>query len=204
MEMSRIAEKIDNPVETGSKFDLSGYEIVRAQFFSTRLNLAMIISQWKITFNTACMKKFKDVEYVEILLNSVENCIAVRPCEKDNVNAVKWGRIKDGKWLVLPKSCRGFSEPLYELMDWKNECKYRFRGQYFQEDNEQILLFDLEEPEIFKRELQDILSAESTSDIVENETIEIEERQANTVTKTLYPEKWKKHFGNRTDEITVF
>ena len=189
MEMSRIAEKIDNPVETGSKFDLSGYEIVRAQFFSTRLNLAMIISQWKITFNTACMKKFKDVEYVEILLNSVENCIAVRPCEKDNVNAVKWGRIKDGKWLVLPKSCRGFSEPLYELMDWKNECKYRFRGQYFQEDNEQILLFDLEEPEIFKRELQDILSAESTSDIVENETIEIEERQANTVTKTTNTRK---------------
>lgn len=198
------AEKIDNPVETGSKFDLSGYEIVRAQFFSTRLNPAMTISQGKITFNTACMKKFKDVEYVEILLNSVENCIAVRPCEKDNVNAVKWGRIKDGKWLVLPKSCRGFSEPLYELMDWKNECKYRFRGQYFQEDNEQILLFDLEEPEIFKRELQDILSAESTSDTVENETIEIEERQANTVTKTLYPEKWKRHFGNRTDEITVF
>lgn len=198
------AEKIDNPVETGSKFDLSGYEIVRAQFFSTRLNPAMTISQGKITFNTACMKKFKDVEYVEILLNSVENCIAVRPCEKDNVNAVKWGRIKDGKWLVLPKSCRGFSEPLYELMDWKNECKYRFRGQYFQEDNEQILLFDLEEPEIFKRELQDILSAESTSETVENETTEIEERQANTVTKTLYPEKWKKHFGNRTDEITVF
>ena len=198
------SEKMDNPVETGSKFDLSGYEIVRAQFFSTRLNPAMTISQGKITFNTACMKKFKDVEYVEILLNSVENCIAVRPCEKDNVNAVKWGRIKDGKWLVLPKSCRGFSEPLYELMDWKSECKYRFRGQYFQEDNEQILLFDLEEPEIFKRELQDILSAESTSDTVENETIEIEERQANTVTKTLYPEKWKKHFGNRTDEITVF
>lgn len=198
------SEKIDNPAETGSKFDLSGYEIVRAQFFSTRLNPAMTISQGKITFNTACMKKFKDVEYVEILLNSVENCIAVRPCEKDNVNAVKWGKIKDGKWLVLPKSCRGFSEPLYELMDWKNECKYRFRGQYFQEDNEQILLFDLEEPEILKRELQNILSAESMSDEVENETIETEEKQANTVTKTLYPEKWKKHFGNRTNEITVF
>lgn len=198
------SEKTDNPAETGSKFDLSGYEIVRAQFFSTRLNPAMTISKGKITFNTACMKKFKDVEYVEILLNSVENCIAVRPCEKDNVKAVKWGKIKDGKWLVLPKSCRGFSEPLYELMDWKNECKYRFRGQYFQEDNEQILLFDLEEPEILKQELQDILSAESTSDAVKNETIETEAKQANTVTKTLYPEKWKKRFGNRTDEITVF
>lgn len=29
-------------------------------------------------------------------------------------------------------------------------------------------------------------------------------KQVNTVTKTLYPEKWKNSFGNRTDEITVF
>ena len=44
-------------------FDLSGYEIVRAQFFSTRLNPAMTISEGRITFNTACLKKFEDVEY---------------------------------------------------------------------------------------------------------------------------------------------
>lgn len=39
-----------------SGFDLSGYEIVRAQFFSTRLNPAMTISEGKVTFNTACLK----------------------------------------------------------------------------------------------------------------------------------------------------
>ena len=88
-------------------FDLSGYEIVRAQFFSTRLNPAMTISEGRITFNTACLKKFEDVEYVEILFNSIERCIAVRPCDKDNINAVKWGTIRNGKWAVLPKSCRG-------------------------------------------------------------------------------------------------
>lgn len=64
-----------------SKFDLSGYEIVRAQF-STRLDPAMTISDGQLTFNTACLKKFEDVEYVEILFNSIEKIIAVRPCEK--------------------------------------------------------------------------------------------------------------------------
>ena len=39
-----------------SAFDLSGYEIVRAQFFSTRFDPAVTISSGKITFNTACMK----------------------------------------------------------------------------------------------------------------------------------------------------
>ena len=30
----------------------------------------------------------------------------------------------------MPKSCKGFSEPLFDLMNWNDECKYRFRGQY--------------------------------------------------------------------------
>ena len=192
----------DNRGGITTKFDLSGYEIVRAQFFSTRLNPAMTIAQGKITFNTACMKKFKDVEYVEILLNSVENCIAVRPCEKDNVNAVKWGKIRDGKWFVLPKSCKGFSEPLYELMNWNDECKYRFRGQYFQENDEQVLLFDLEEPEVIKKELiQDRLD-EVTSDAADSSE-KIEEKIPKAIVKILFPEKWKKHFGNTVDEVTI-
>ena len=46
-----------------SAFDLSGYEIVRAQFFSTRFDPAVTISSGKITFNTACMKKFENVRF---------------------------------------------------------------------------------------------------------------------------------------------
>lgn len=186
-----------NRTEIDTKFNLRGYEIVRAQFFSTRLNPAMTISQGKITFNTACMKKFKNVEYVEILLNSVENCIAVRPCEKDNANAVRWGRIRDGKWFVLPKSCRGFAEPLYELMNWNDACKYRFRAQYFQEAGEQILLFNLEEPEVLKREV-------IRNDLPEKEIADTEvENDSKTIIRTLFPEQWRRHFGNKVEDVTI-
>lgn len=95
MMIQNIEESKEEKKDGG--FDLSGYEIVRAQFFSTRLNPAMTISEGRITFNTACLKKFEDVEYVEILFNSIERCIAVRPCDKDNINAVKWGTIRNGK-----------------------------------------------------------------------------------------------------------
>ena len=184
-------------------FDLSGYEIVRAQFFSTRLNPAMTISEGRITFNTACLKKFEDVEYVEILFNSIERCIAVRPCDRDNINAVKWGTIRNGKWAVLPKSCRGFSEPLFELMDWNNECKYRFRGQYSKEDNEQILLFDLEEPEVIKHEIiQEDLPDTNTTEAEEN-TVETSENKTKKIVRTLFPKQWQNHFGDSSEDVLL-
>lgn len=186
-----------------SGFDLSGYEIVRAQFFSTRLNPAMTISEGKVTFNTACLKKFENVEYVEILFNSVEKCIAVRPCDKDDINAVKWGTIRNGKWAVLPKSCKGFSEPLFDLMNWNDECKYRFRGQYSKKNNEQILLFDLEEPEVIKHEIiQEDLPDVNTSEGVKN-TENKEENKTKKIFRTLFPKQWKNHFGCRTEEVVL-
>ena len=184
-------------------FDLSGYEIVRAQFFSTRLNPAMTISEGQIIFNTACLKKFENVEYVEILFNSVEKCIAVRPCDKDNINAVKWGTIRNGKWAVLPKSCRGFSEPLFELMDWNDECKYRFRGQYSKEDNEQILLFDLEEPEVIKHEIvQEDLPDTDVPEVEEN-TIDTSENRTKKIVRTLFPKQWRNHFGCSSEDVVL-
>lgn len=192
-----------------SKFDLSGYEVVRAQFFSTRLDPAMTISDGQLTFNTACLKKFEDVEYVEILFNSIEKIIAVRPCEKDNVNAVRWGTIRKGKWAVLPKSCRGFSQPLYELMDWNGDCKYRFRGQYSKSADEQIFLFNLEEPEIIQQEIMEKplidekVEMSGQTEKEETETIEKEQKFRQKEYRTLYPKTWAGHFGCAAENIVL-
>ena len=178
-----------------STFDLSGYEIVRAQFFSTRFDPAVTISSGKIAFNTACMKKFENVEYVELLFNSVEKCIAVRPCEKSNVNAIKWGTIRNGHWAVLPKSCKGFSEPLFELMNWDSDCKYKLRGQFCGNSDEQLLIFELEEPEVFVQEYVDEQHIDSS--------VEAPSENMKTVKKVLYPKAWIHNFGETTNR-TVF
>lgn len=159
----------------------------------------MTISEEKVTFNTACLKKFENVEYVEILFNSVEKCIAVRPCDKDDINAVKWGTIRNGKWAVLPKSCKGFSESLFDLMNWNDECKYRFRGQYSKENNEQILLFDLEEPEVIKHEI----IQEDLPDVNISECVKDTENKTKKIVRTLFPKQWKNHFGCRTEEVVL-
>ena len=149
------------------------------------------------------------MEYVEILFNSIEKIIAVRPCEKDNVNAVRWGTIRKGKWAVLPKSCRGFSQPLYELMDWNGDCKYRFRGQYSKSADEQIFLFNLEEPEIIQREtiekppIDEIVETNEQIEKEDTAVIEKEKKVRPKEYRTLYPETWAGHFGCAAGDIVL-
>lgn len=165
----------------------------------------MTISDDKIRFNTACLKKFEDVEYVELLLNTVESCIAVRPCDKDNPNAIRWGALKEGgRWAVLSKSCRGFAQPLYSLMGWNPICGYRMRGQFVERDGEKLMLFDLNEPEVTVREEPE--KAEVTVDVAE-EVAEGEEKAEKPARKppskiiTLYPLSWADSFGDEAGKI---
>ena len=174
---------------------LSNFQVVRAQLFSTRLYPAVTISKGKVRFNTACLKRFEDVEYVELLFNSVEKCLAVRPCEKSNPNAIQWGTLKEGKWIVKEKSCRGFSAPLYETMGWNEELRYRMRGSFMGDGDNKIMLFDLEEPEIIERVLVEDIPTQPD----EPETEERKPEYKNVMTFNSHGV-----FGHSYDEDTHF
>ena len=88
-------------------------------------------------------------------------------------------------------------------MNWNDECKYRFRGQYSKENNEQILLFDLEEPEVIKHEIiQEGLSDKNTSECLKD-TADKSENKTKKIVRTLFPKQWKNHFGCRTEEVVL-
>lgn len=174
---------------------LSDFQVVRAQLFSTRLYPAVTISKGKVRFNTACLKRFEDVEYVELLFNSVEKCLAVRPCDKSNPNAIQWGTLKEGKWIVKEKSCRGFSAPLYETMGWNEELRYRMRGSFMGDGDNKIMIFDLEEPEIIERVLVEDIPTQPD----EPETEERKPEYKNVMTFNSHGV-----FGHSYDEDTHF
>lgn len=149
---SVMREKQSDTVEVMNRLDLTGYEVVRAQYFATLQNPAMTISNGKLRFNAACLKKFEDVEYVELLLNSIDRCVAIRPCEKSNPNAIRWGRLKEGRWCASTLGCRGLAKALFDIMEWDEDLKYRFRGQLVEQNNDKLMLFELDEPEMIKVE----------------------------------------------------
>lgn len=120
-----------------------GYQIVRQQFFSLLEKPTLYFSDGKLSFSTNCLKRFRNVEYVELLFNPVENKIAIRPCTPSNPNAIKWGRFDKGRWLTTAKSCKGFSSPLFEKMAWEPGERYRISGQYINNAGQQLLVFNL-------------------------------------------------------------
>lgn len=181
---SVMREKQSNTVEVRKRLDLTGYEVVRAQYFATLQNPAMTISNGRLRFNAACLKKFDDVEYVELLLNSVDRCIAIRPCEKSNPNAIRWGRLKEGRWCASTLGCRGLAKALFDIMEWDEDLKYRFRGQLVEQGGDKLMLFELDEPEMIKVE-EIVLPPKE------------EESEGETVKKTIYifPPEWAGTFG---------
>ena len=188
-------ESVKPPVKKikvrGKRLNMGGYQLVRAEYFPTKERPAMTISRGKLRFNTACLKKFEDVEYVELLLNTVKNCIAIRPCEKDNPNAIHWGRLREERWVVNTMGCKGLSRTLYGLMNWADEGQYRFSGQFLVHGKNKLLVFELGEPVITKTMEQIIVPEEPEEATVENQHEEIVIREKVRV----IPEAWTTSFG---------
>ena len=182
-------ESVAAPSETesvhigGQKHNLRGFQRISSYFFPSSDDLFLTISGGKMRFTTACLKQFEDVEYVELLINTVSNCIAIRPCEKDNPNAIHWGRLKEDKWVVSSMSCRGLSKVLFSLMSWEDEGKYRFKGQFRSNGTDKLLMFELDEPMVIKTVEQVIVPEESEEEIVVEETVKV------------YPPSWGATFG---------
>lgn len=204
------------PKPPSDSFELDGYEIARAQFFAMTEKPVMSFSNRKVTFNSVCLKKFENVEYVELLINTVEKCIAIRPCAEDSPNAFRWGRMKEDRWRSTPRSISGFAAPLFAITGWDPADRIKLCGQYLTDGNTQMLLFDLSEPEIIRLVRQDIYNADedlSAADVEhtdityegasgscdhgdddgsepgDNEEIEVVRPEK------IYPEEWNSSFG---------
>lgn len=132
------------------------------------------------------------LEHVELLLNSVERCIAIRPCNKNNPNAICWGRLKEGRWCASTLGCRGLAKTLFDIMEWDEDLRYRFRGQFLEQGDNKMMLFAFDEPEMIKVEEIVLPPKENT-----------EEDEGETVRKKIYifPPEWAGTFGQPITSI---
>ena len=183
-----VDQKEETVLPTGKRLNMAGFQIVRSDFFPSTEDLKMTISQGNLRFSTSCLRKFEDVEYVELLLNTVKNCIAIRPCSADCPNAIHWGRLREEKWIVSSVGSRGLSSTLFDMMNWEEEAKYRFKGQFISKGDDKLLLFQLDEPVVTRTETQVVVPDEPEMDD-EHEEIVMKE------TIRSYPASWLVSFG---------
>ena len=182
--------QIDADSEPGpekGELDLRGFEIARSQFFDLKNRLTVRFTQDKVTFGKACLAKFNNAQYVELLVDPLHHLLAVRVSSKENRNAIPWVRL-DQNGTYQPKTLSGtaFLSTFYELFDWDTQYKYRVSGIRRQQGNEAVLVFDMDETEVFMPE-----------DTIDTEDSEVDDDLLPNGRNSIiaYPSTWAHSFG---------
>lgn len=148
--ISNVDEFKNEEIEVHSgDFDLRKFEVARSQFFDTVQKICVTFSVENIQFSTECVRKFDQALYVEMLVNPNEKLFAVRPCPNKMRNSVQWSKSTNGLYYSKNIGCTAYIKTLYELFGWNLEYKYRVRGIRRQKDDEILMIFDMNETEIF-------------------------------------------------------
>lgn len=172
-----------------SAFDFEGYQVVRGQFMTARSECpTLAITNNRITFNVQCVRRFKDVGYIQLLLHPTERKLAIRPCKEGDVHCIRWR--PDAERVIVQKtiSCQHFGNALYQIMEWNPDYLYRIRGTWVARGSDQIIVFNLTNavPAAF---------VESTSDA--------EQRELRKKRVDLCPEEWNDSFGDEFYEYSI-
>lgn len=172
----------DPPVEMEAidvNFNYDGFQVVRGEFFAHIYEPSITFNRRKVYLNTACIKKFPEIDYVQILVNSEEKKLAVRPCSGEEKDSFLWCTAKRKPKQI---SCKIFSGMIADLMQWNPEYRYKLLGKLIRSNDEYLFIFDLKASEMYERKIEEGSEKPKTS------------------RTPIFPEEWKNQFGLPVEE----
>lgn len=163
--------------EIEEELDLNGFQVVRREFFAHTREPSIVFNDGKISVNTACVRKFPDVEYVQILVHREKQQLAIRPCDELDLFAFRWGSTKNGKRFPRAVTGKLFFMMVCDMMGWNPNYRYKILGRLRKANGEQLFAFDLKSFETYERSVPD----------------EAGKRKASRT--PVFPLEWKNQFG---------
>lgn len=131
-------------------FDFRGFEVARSQFFDTNSKICVTFSTEAIIFSVFCIRKLGNAADIEILFNPASKHLAVRLAAHGSRNSMQWAKFtSDNTFMPRQISGAAFLRTIYNLLGWDCRYRYRARGTREQKQNESMLIFDLNEIELF-------------------------------------------------------
>ena len=185
MENDKNASKNQIPIQTAldlynENFDYDGYQVVRGEFFSHVFEPSITFNNNRVYLNTACLKKLPHVEYVQILINSEDKKLAVRPSNEDERDSFLWCSVRNEKRKPKYITCRIFFAKVFQLMDWNPNYRYKLLGKLIKSGDEYIFTFDMNSTIVYQR--------------ITNGT------GRRTSRTPVFPSEWKNQFGLPIEE----
>lgn len=141
--------------EVDREFEYEGYQVVRREFFAHTNEPSITFNNYKVYFNTACLKKFLSVDYVQALVNIDRKSLAIRPCHEEEHDAVPWCVPGSARRKPRQITCKLFFANMFSLMGWNPDYRYKLLGKVVHAKDEALIAFDLSATEVYHRVLRD-------------------------------------------------
>lgn len=225
--LSKSVEQTDELIRDKKIPYFPGFQVVRRQDLSHLSRASLRITPANIALNTKALDVMHS-EYVEILFNPIEKLICIRSSEARMPGAVSWRRIKGDKPMTAPISCSAFCKIVYELMSWPKLWNTSFLAMTYEKHNEQVMLFDLTQPEISalpyekpksKKKVDEkdvlynieamiaqqleLLHNRQKGNVYLRESVEEPEDLPTPKRQKLHPHEWLDTFGQESADIAV-
>lgn len=136
--------------EIQSTFTFETFEMVRRELFAHTRATQMTIHEDGIQFNQACINALEDAVYIQVMVSREQKRIAIRKCEEDDKDAIRWCTVKSGNRKSRKVTGRKFSDMIFELMGWESGHRYKLLGHHIVYQGQDLFIFELPEAEMHK------------------------------------------------------
>lgn len=164
--------------EAPEELNLDDFQVVRREFFAHIHEPSITFNQCKFYVNAACLSKFPNTAYVQVMINRNTKILALRPCNEFTRDSFQWCGTPgaNGKRKAKQTTCRIFFAKVVTMMGWNPKYRYKMLGKLIHANGEYLLVFDLTSTEVYQR-------------------TETEGEKPKTSRTPVYPEAWKNQFG---------
>lgn len=132
-------------------FDFDGFQVVRREFFAHMFEPAASFNNCKFYVNSACLAKFPEADFVQVLINQESRIMALRPCHEGERDSYAWCNVSKGKRKPKQTTCKLFFAKVVTMMGWNPDYRYKLLGKLIHANGEYLLAFDLTATEVYQR-----------------------------------------------------
>lgn len=142
----------DELLEMSEDFNFDDFQVVRREFFAHMHEPSVSFNNCKFYVNTACLSKFPNSDYAQVLVNRAKKILALRPCSEGARDSFMWcAQTSKGKRKPKPITCKLFFAKIVDLMGWNPNYRYKLLGKLIHSNGEYLIAFDLTSTEVYQK-----------------------------------------------------
>ena len=132
-----------------SEINMDGFQVVRGQLFSRMLEPFMSIWYSSISFNAACYSALNECAAIQLLVNSHDRRVLVKPTPSSDRDSINWSKEPD-KHKCRKIECSNLMHQIFDMWGLDKELHYRANGKLVTADRKIMLLFDFNRTEAWR------------------------------------------------------